>query len=84
MDISQQEWTICPAIWIDDGQKHENQPENITSGYVVYGNHLVDVFFRMTAGKTGEPLNIGAGNLNEVHEGYLTNLNRFVETFIDY
>ena len=84
MEEGLKEWIICPAIWIDDNEKHKNQPENIKSGYVVYGNHLADIFFRMTSRETGKPLNINTMKVNKVREGYYTNLNRFVEEWIDY
>ena len=84
MELSLNEWIICPAIWIDDGEIYENQPENVKTGYVVYGNHIVDIFFRMTSRSIGEPINIRALKLNEIHEGYYTNFKRFVEAWIDY
>jgi hypothetical protein len=84
MELALNEWTICPAIWIDDGKKHENQPENIRTGYVVYGINIVDIFFRMSSREIVKPVNLNALKLNEVHEGYYTNLKRFVKEWIDY
>lgn len=84
MQLSFNERIICPAIWIDDGNEYEGQPENIKTGYVVYGINLVDIFFRMTARDIGTPINIKPLRLNEVHEGYYTNYKRFVKAFIDY
>ncbi|MBN2699410.1 MAG: hypothetical protein JXR52_11350 [Bacteroidales bacterium] len=84
MDLKKDEWIICPALWIDDGEIHANQPENIETGYVVYGNHIADIFFRMTNRKTGKPVNLKEQKLNRVHEGYYTNFNRFIEGLIDH
>ena len=84
MKLNLNEWIICRAIWIDDGEKYENQPENVKTGYVVYGNHIVDIFFRITSRGIGEPVNIKSLKINGIHEGYYTNFKRFVRTWIDY
>jgi hypothetical protein len=78
------ELIVCPAIWVDDGEKYENQPENIKTGYVVFGIHIVDIFFRMSNRNIGRPINLKTMKLNEIHEGYYTNLRRFVKRRIDY
>jgi hypothetical protein len=84
MDLAQDEWIICPAIWIDDGITYTDQPKNINTGYVIYGNHMVDIFFCMTSRGTGNPIDIKSMKLNDIHEGYYTNLNRFVKAWIKY
>ncbi len=84
MELSDSEWTICPAIWVDDGKQYPNQPVNVSSGYVVYGNHMVDIFYLMTIRDIGKPINVANQKLNEVHEGYYTNQNRFVKCLIKY
>ncbi|MBN1416109.1 MAG: hypothetical protein JW973_13490 [Bacteroidales bacterium] len=84
MKLKKNERIICPAIWIDDGKKYDNQPENIKTGYVVYGIHIVDIFFRMSIRETGSPINLQSLKINEVHEGYFTNLNRFITEWIDF
>jgi hypothetical protein len=83
MEPDLNERIICPAIWIDDGVKYENQPENVKTGYVVFGIHIVDIFFRMSSRRIGKPFNLKTLKLNEVHEGYYTNFNRFVKEWID-
>ena len=50
--MKQDERKICPAIWIDDGIYYENQPKNIQAGYVVFGIHIVDIFYRRTRKNT--------------------------------
>jgi hypothetical protein len=84
MEINENEWTICPAIWIDDGKKHEKQPKNIETGYVVFGLNIVDLFSRMNIQGKGKPLNPDTIETSNVHEGYYTNKGRFVERLIDY
>jgi hypothetical protein len=84
MKLNKNERIICPAIWIDDGKKYDNQPKNIRTGYVVFGIHIVDIFFRMSSKGIGKPINIQTLKLNEIHEGYYTNFNRFVIEWIDY
>jgi len=84
MNLEKNERIICPAIWVDDGGTYDNQPENIKTGYVVYGIHIVDIFFHMTSKNTGKPINLKALKINEIQEGYYTNLNRFVKEWIDY
>ena len=84
MESALRERIICPAIWIDDGLIHENQPENIKTGYVVFGIHIADIFYRMLIGGTGNPVNIKELKINEVYEGYYTNFKRFVKCRIDY
>jgi hypothetical protein len=84
MELGSNERIICPAIWVDDGETYENQPENIKTGYVVFGIHIVDIFFRMTSRGIGKPVNIKDLKVNKVHEGYYTNLKRFVKEWIDY
>ncbi len=83
MEPDLNERIISPAIWIDDGVKYENQPENVKTGYVVFGIHIVDIFFRMSSRGIGKPFNLKTLKLNEVQEGYYTNFNRFVKEWID-
>lgn len=58
MKLNKNELFVCPAIWIDDEEKYDNQPINIKTGYVVYGIHIVDIFFRMSNREIGKPINI--------------------------
>ncbi len=84
MKLAENERIICPAIWIDDGKKYKDQPKNIKSGYVIFGNHVVEIFFRMTNKKIGDPINPSAAKLNEIHEGYYTSHKRFIKKYIEY
>ncbi len=84
MKLYKNERIVCPAIWVDDGKKYENQPENINTGYVVYGLHLVDIFYRMERRKKGKPINCSRLKLNKINEGYYTNLKRFIAGWITH
>lgn len=84
MELEKNERIVCPAIWVDDGEKYEDQPENIKTGYVVYGIHIVDIFFRMSSSGSGNPINIRTLKVNTIQEGYYTNLKRFVAQLIEY
>jgi hypothetical protein len=84
MNLQENERIVCPAIWVNDGKKYENQPENIDSGYVVFGIHLVDIFYRMNRRGIGQPISCGNAKINEIHEGYYTNLKRFIRSWIEY
>ncbi len=84
MKLKKHERIICPAIWIDDKKEHDNQPENVKTGYVIYGLHMVDIFFRMRNRDKGKPINLQTLKLNEIIEGYYTNHGRFITEWIDY
>lgn len=84
MELMKGERIICPAIWIDDGKKHDGQPDNIETGYVQYGLHLVDIFYRMARRGTGMPLDMQNLTVHDIHEGYYTNFKRFIKKRIDF
>ncbi|MBN2486844.1 MAG: hypothetical protein JXB34_12790 [Bacteroidales bacterium] len=83
MHLKNNERIVCPAIWIDDKEKHPNQPENISSGYVVFGLHLVDIFYRISRRGADRPIDIKNTRTYTLHEGYFTNQNRFLKGWID-
>jgi len=37
----EKEFILCAAIWINDKQKHEQQPDNIELGFVICGRRQV-------------------------------------------
>jgi len=84
MRLELNERIICPAILVDDGEKYDNQPVNIVSGYVVYGIHIVDIFYRMNRRSIGKVINYKTLKINDVHEGYYTNHKRFIHQWIEY
>jgi len=36
----EKEFILCAAIWINDGLKHNQQPENIEIGFVICGRRV--------------------------------------------
>lgn len=73
------EFVMCAAIWYDDGEKHEFQPYNIESGYVVCGWRHPNCFSTYRAIKQ-EKGKITFKELNKMHgvQGFLTTKNRFL------
>ena len=70
-----QEQIICSAIWYDDTEKYAHQPSNITSGFIVAGmrhhNCYMTIYCLRGIDKSFQSL--------EKEQGFLTNLNRFVD-----
>lgn len=69
---AKQEYIICAAIHFDDKLKHEHQPSNITSGYVVCGRRHHNVFV------TANIICFGNVKPNPDKQGFLTSKDRFV------
>jgi len=76
------EFILCAAIWVNDKQKHEQQPDNIEIGFVVCGRRHnncyqtikdlkgdVNIYFKS--------LNMSENNYRE-HQGFITSLDRYV------
>ena len=38
------EFILCAAIWVNDGLKHEAQPENIETGFVICGRSVIGIY----------------------------------------
>lgn len=77
-----QEFILCAAIWVNDGLFHEQQPENITLGYVVAGrrHHNCYQTIRDLKGDVNEyftSLNISDEDYRQ-HQGFITSLDRYV------
>ncbi len=68
------EQILCAAIHFDDGKKHSHQPINIESGLVFCGWKHACIFPQL-GGTVGERQKLG---IFEKEQGFLTNLNRFV------
>lgn len=74
-DEQKDEYIICSAIWFDDKIEYVHQPFNIKSGFVITGHRHHNCF------------NIMSILSNDIHnhvkfekeQGFLTNLNRFVD-----
>jgi len=78
------EYILCAAIWYQDGDNHEGQPRNIESGFVVAGRRHSDCYCTVVALiGIDEALDIKLKNIatqmdRKMHQGFITNLNRYV------
>lgn len=69
------EHILCSAIWFDDGKEYIFQPYNIKTGLVLCGwRH--GCIFPQIGGLVKERQELG---IYEKEQGFLTNLNRFVD-----
>jgi hypothetical protein len=76
------EFILCAAIWINDNQKHEQQPENIETGFVICGRRHNNCYQTITdlKGDINEyfkSLNISDEYYRE-HQGFITSMDRYV------
>ena len=84
--MQRDEFIICAAVWYQDGLKHESQPRNIDSGFVVTGRRHSNCFATAKAISTtsGNPelvsviKRIEHRMTQKEHIGFLTSLDRFV------
>jgi len=73
-----QEYIICAANYYADGKKHEHQPKNINSGFVICGRRHHNIFMTVGLLLDGEQERIT--DLNKFCEqGFVTSKDRFVE-----
>ena len=72
--MNREEYILCAAIHFDDGKQYAHQPRNIQTGIVLCG-HRHGCIFQQIGGLVGERKNLG---IHEKEQGFLTNLNRFV------
>ncbi len=71
----EKEYILCAAIWFDNGEKYKLQPKNIDTGVVLCGwRH--GCIFPQIGGLVKERQELG---IHEKEQGFLTNLNRFVD-----
>lgn len=66
---------ICAAIWFDDDKKHEHQPTNVDTGFVICGRRHPNCFATLAIlmGK------LSRLKYKERTQGFLTTENRFVD-----
>lgn len=72
-----EERILCAAIWFKDGKEYVHNPNNITSGYVICGRRHHNCYAIL--GQVLQP-NKEYKQVEDV-EGFITNLNRFVDRF---
>lgn len=73
------EYILCAAIHCDDKKVHREQPDNITSGFIVSGRRHSDCYAVIDAlvGVDDYLKTIDVVNHRD-HQGFITNLNRYV------
>lgn len=80
--MENKEFILCAAIWINDNQYHEGQPENIEIGFVISGRRHHNCY---------QTINDLIGNVNDYfkklnisdddyrnHQGFITSTDRYV------
>jgi len=72
-DVGVSTYITCSAIWFKDGQKHEHQPFNVNTGFVICGHRHHNCFM------TAYILNDGKIKGLEEVQGFLTSENNFVD-----
>jgi hypothetical protein len=80
--MKQKEFILSAAIWVNDNQKHEQQPENIEIGFVICGRRHHNCYQTITdlKGDVNEyfkTLNMSDDDYRE-HQGFITSTNRYV------
>lgn len=77
------EFILCAAIWINDGLKHNQQPENIEIGFVICGRRHHNCYQTITDLKGNCNSYLKTLNLTDddyrKHQGFMTSLDRFVD-----
>lgn len=76
------EFILCAAIWVNDKQKHEQQPDNIGIGFVVCGRMHNNCYQTIKDLKGDvntylKSLDMSEDNYRE-HQGFITSLDRYV------
>lgn len=79
----EKEYILCAAIHFNDGKKHEHQPDNIDSGFVVSGRRHHNCYATLSAIATSinleERIRLMLDKADRDHQGFITNLNRYVD-----
>ena len=76
------EFILCAAIWVNDKQKHEQQPENIEIGFVICGRRHNNCYqtIKDLKGNVNDyfkSLDMSEDNYRE-HHGFITSTDRYV------
>ena len=76
------EFILCAAIWVNDKQKHEQQPENIEIGFVICGRRHNNCYqtIKDLKGNVNDyfkSLDMSEDNYRE-HQGFITSTDRYV------
>lgn len=73
------EYIICAAIWFNDLAKHEHQPKNIESGFVICGRRHHNVFATVAAMKADSLFDKFSEAKRNAVQGFVTSKDRFVD-----
>lgn len=86
--MKNKEFIICSAIWLNDGLKHNGQPKNIETGFVICGRRHSDCYstINILCG-IDKAINLkkenskNASSLDDFrkYQGFITSLNRYVD-----
>ena len=70
----QPEFILCAAIYINDGIEHKEQPENITTGFIIAGRRHCNCWetLKLLSGDTYK------NHLKSEANGFITSYDRFV------
>ena len=77
------EYIICASIHFNDGKKHENQPVNIDTGFVVSGRRHHNCYSTLAAIAKSigleERIKVLMNKTERDGQGFITNTNRHVD-----
>jgi hypothetical protein len=80
--MKQKEFILCAAIYINDNQKHEQQPVNIEIGFVICGRRHNNCYQTIADLKSDVNEYFKSLNLSDAdyrnQQGFLTSLDRYV------
>jgi len=80
--MKEKEFILCAAIYVNDGLKHEQQPENIEIGFVICGRRHNNCYQTIKDLKGDVNTYFKSLNLSDEdyrkQQGFITSLDRFV------
>jgi hypothetical protein len=73
------EYILCAAIHFDDSIKHEHQPKNIKTGFVICGrrHHNCIAILRVMNKRVADFVKTNGKRMYK--QGFITNMDRFVD-----
>lgn len=84
----EKEYILCAAIWYNDGEKHEAQPKNIETGFVIAGRRHHNCYATAKAlASIDNVIKLKVENIENTmsredyrkHQGFITSLDRYVD-----
>lgn len=86
--MEKKEYILCAAIWYNDGLKHDSQPVNIETGFVVCGRRHHNCYATVVnIASLNEAIKLKITNIENTmskeeynkHQGFITSLDRYVD-----